>query len=251
MNTGIPKIQFLGLSLNPISVEELHRFIESVIQSRQKALILHLNIQGANLAIENTWLKEFYQKAPLVFCDGDGIRLGLKILGYEPPAKITYAAWIWQLAAFCEEKGRSLYLLGSKPGVAEKAAERLTGKFPRLQIAGTHHGYFEKEGSENEKVLSEINRAKPDILLVGLGMPLQEKWLSEYWQKIESRVCLTAGAALDYTSGNLKRAPAWMVRLHIEWLFRLFQEPQRLFVRYVIGNPKFLFRVLKEKWIQK
>ncbi len=248
----IPKpYSVLGLQLHPVNVQQVHDFIEDTVTAKGKSLILNLNIHCVNIAAETPWMKKFINEAPMVFCDGDGVRLGLWMLGLKPPPKITYNQWMWKLAAFCSEKDISLYFLGGKPGVAEEARERVIAQYPKLRILGTKDGYFQKAGPENESVVQEINRLKPDILVTGFGMPVQEKWLSENWERVEARVFLNGGAVFDYLSGRLAKAPDWMIRHHMEWLYRLCQEPRRLFKRYVFGNPYFFYQIVKEKFKPK
>jgi len=233
-----------------VDVWTLHQYIERVISRGEKALVLNLNVHCVNLALRHAWLADFLNQAQLVFCDGDGVRLGLRILGVEPPPKITYNEWMWELAGFCAEKGFSLYFLGAKPGVADEAAQKLKARYPGLSILGASHGYFQKEGEENAGVVDTINRLKPDILVLGFGMPAQEKWLETHFRDLQVHIFLSGGAVFDYVAGRLKKAPAWMVRAHMEWLYRLGQEPRRLFKRYVIGNPLFLYRILRERIIR-
>ena len=236
-----------GVPVHNVNAEEVYRFIEQVILRDEKALVLNVNIHCVNLAWQHSWLRDFLNEALLVFCDGDGVRWGLRILGYPPPPKITYDRWVWQLVEFCDKKRFSLFFLGAKPGVAEQAARNAKAKYPGLLIAGIHDGYFSKEGEENEKAIAMINRIRPDILVLGLGMPLQEKWLKENWQRLHAHIFLTGGAVFDYVAGLAKRAPAWMIRCHLEWFFRLIQEPKRLFVRYAFGIPYFFFRIFVAK----
>ena len=242
------EMNLLGLPMNQVGVPEVLDFFEAVIRRNQKAIALNLNVYCVTLALKHAWLHQFINEAHLVYCDGDGVRMGLQILGYPPPPKITYNVWIWQIAEFCERKGFSIFLLGAKPGVAEEAKSRLLKRYPGLKVGGTHHGYFEKSGNENQAVIQEINSLKPDILLVCFGMPEQEKWILDHWKNLDTHILIKGGAALDYASGRLKRAPAWMIRLHLEWFFRLLQEPRRLFKRYVFGNTYFLFQVLMQKF---
>ena len=117
-------------------------------------------------------------------------------------------------------------------------------------IAGTSHGYFNKEAysAENQAVIESINKSRPNILIVGFGMPMQEKWLNENWQSIDSNIALTGGAVFDYISGELKRGPKWMTEHGLEWLARMLIEPKRLWKRYFIGNPKFLFHVILQRF---
>jgi N-acetylglucosaminyldiphosphoundecaprenol N-acetyl-beta-D-mannosaminyltransferase len=187
--------------------------------------------------------------AEIVFCDGAGVVLGARILGNHIPQRITYADWTWQLAEFAEPRGFTLFFLGARPGVADKAAANLKARYPDLRIVGTHHGYFDKTpgSAENEAVIEQINTVRPNILIVGFGMPLQERWLMENWDRIDANVALTGGAVFDYVSGELQRAPRWMTDNGLEWLGRLLIEPRRLWRRYLIGNPLFLWRVLKQR----
>jgi N-acetylglucosaminyldiphosphoundecaprenol N-acetyl-beta-D-mannosaminyltransferase len=240
-------LSILGVQLNPVSVDDVHQYIVRVIEQGERALVMHLNVHCVNLCQKHGWLRDFMNQANMVFCDGDGVRWGLRILGMSPPPKITYDRWIWQLAELAEQQGYRCYFFGGRPGVAEAAARNISQRFPRLKIVGTQHGYFDKLGAENDRVVAEINRAKPDILILGFGMPTQEQWLRDNWHTVDAHVLLTGGAVFDYVSGRARRAPAWMIRWHLEWLFRLLQEPRRLFKRYIWGNPYFMAKICQEK----
>lgn len=243
------QVTILGTKVNALGIPRLHEIICNTVQSNQRALILHVNIYGLNLAYQQPWLRQFFRSADIVFCDGAGVILGARILGYRIPQRITYADWMWQLAALAEAHNFTFFLLGARSGIAEKAAHRLREKHPRLRIVGTHHGYFDKASGniENETVLQLINSAKPNILIVAFGMPLQEQWLMENWHRIDANIALTGGAVFDYISGELRRGPRWMTDNGFEWLARLIIEPRRLWRRYIIGNPLFLWRVLKQR----
>jgi N-acetylglucosaminyldiphosphoundecaprenol N-acetyl-beta-D-mannosaminyltransferase len=246
---GMPEIQILGVKVHPITVDDLHARIEALIREDSHSLVLNVNVHCLNLAYREPWLRQFQNRARLVFCDGAGVMLGARILGYRIPQRITYADWMWQLAQFAEPRGLTFFFLGARPGVADKAAARLKERFPDLRILSTHHGYFDKTAgsSENGAVIQEVNAVQPNILVVGFGMPLQERWLLENWEHIEANVALTGGAVFDYVSGELRRPPGWMTDHGLEWLGRLLIEPSRLWQRYVIGNPLFLWRALKQR----
>lgn len=249
MTVSLKHFQVLGVHGSALTVPELHSCIETYIRQEQKALVLHVNAHCLNLAFSEPWLRDLLNRAPVVFCDGAGVMLGARILGYWVPARITYADWMWQLAEFAEPRGFTFFFLGARPRVADKAAARLKERFPNLCIAGTQHGYYDKEpgSDENETVIQKINALKPNILITGLGMPLQEQWLVENWDRVDANVALTGGAVFDYVSGELARAPSWMTEHGLEWLGRLIIEPQRLWKRYLVGNPLFLYRVLKQR----
>src|SRR5207248_914759 len=140
-------------------------------------------------------------------CDGYGVRLAAKTIGLPVPHRMTGADWIWGLAALCEATQRSLYLLGSDPGASQEAAACLKRWYPRLDVRGTHHGYFEIGTPHSERVIEHIAEHNPDVLLVGMGTPLQELWVDHYFERLDARVVWTVGALFDYVSGREPRAP--------------------------------------------
>ncbi len=235
--------------MDPLTVGELHAEIENLVRHGERGLVLNVNAHCLNLCYEDPKLRDFMNRAEVVFCDGVGVMLAARVLGRRIPQRITYADWIWQLADLAAARGFSLYLLGARPGVAQEAARKLKARNPNLEIVGTRHGYFDHgAGSpENEAVVEEINASAPDILLVGLGMPFQEHWLMENRQRLDVRVALTGGAVFDYASGRLRRGPRLLRENGFEWLARLIVEPRRLWRRYLIGNPLFLLRVLRQR----
>jgi N-acetylglucosaminyldiphosphoundecaprenol N-acetyl-beta-D-mannosaminyltransferase len=242
-------ISILGIQVHPVTVTQLHAYINKHIDAQQKALILHANVHGLNLAHSQPWLHTFLNSSNLVFCDGAGVIWGAKLLGQHIPERITYADWLWQLGEFAEKSSHTLYFLGAKPGIVQQAEKSLCERFPNLQIVGVHHGYFDKniDSDENKTVVDAINKVKPNILITAFGMPLQEQWLMENWDQLDVNITLTGGAVFDYLSGNLKRAPKWMTDNDMEWLGRLLIEPKRLWRRYVIGNPVFFLRIFLQK----
>jgi N-acetylglucosaminyldiphosphoundecaprenol N-acetyl-beta-D-mannosaminyltransferase len=240
-------IKILGIRVDPLTTDELNFEIGKIIREGRKELVLNVNVNAINQALRHPWMAELLNSAAIVFCDGYGVILGAKVLGYHIPERITYADWLWDISSFCESEGFSFFFLGAEEGIAKTAADRLRKKFPRLKIVGTKNGYFDKTGAENDEVIKEINNVSPDILIVGFGMPTQELWLKENWHRINAHVALTGGACFDFISEIMRRAPRWMSDYGMEWLFRLLLEPRRMFTRYVIGNPLFLLRIIKER----
>jgi len=243
---AFPSIHLLGVRVDSLSPQELFEAIRDAIQERRKVLIINANVQALNLAYEHVWFRNFQNSSEVDFCDGYGILLAARLCGLKIKARFTYPDIVEALAQFSETNGFTFYFLGARPGIVERAAVRLKVSCPRLQVAGMHHGYFDKspQSKESQAVIAEINACKPDILFVGFGMPLQEQWLVENWNQINSLVALTGGAVFDYISGNISRAPHWMTDHGLEWLGRLWVEPRRLWKRYLIGNPLFVWRIL-------
>lgn len=244
---ALPEISVLGVKVNPITEVQLNREIARIITAGQKELVLNVNINAVNQALKHAFMKELLNRARIVFCDGYGVVMGVRILGGVIPERITYADWMWSLSALCQREGFSLYFLGAREGIAQQAAEKLRERYPSLKVVGIRNGYFARTGPENNAVLEQINRSRPDILVLGLGMPEQERWLSDNWEKVDARIALTGGACFDFISGTVRRAPRWMADNGLEWLYRLILEPRRMFVRYVIGNPLFLIRVIHQR----
>jgi N-acetylglucosaminyldiphosphoundecaprenol N-acetyl-beta-D-mannosaminyltransferase len=242
-------VEILGVTVHPYTVDELHREIKALIVNNAHELVLNVNVHCLNLAYEQSWLRDFLNSATINFCDGTGVVLGARILGKEIPQRITYADWTWQLAGFSDANEFTFFFLGAKPGIAEAAAARLQECYRGLKIVGIEHGYFDKSPNspENQAVIRKINDVKPNILLLGFGMPLQERWLMENWDAIDANIALTGGAVFDYISGELRRAPKWVTNHGFEWLGRLVIEPKRLWRRYIVGNPLFLWRIMKHR----
>ncbi len=232
-----------------MTAKELGEEIERLVRGGERALVLNVNAHCLNLCHDDPRLRAFVNDADVVFCDGAGVMLAARMLGGRIPERITYADWIWQLADLAAARGFSLYLLGARPGVAREAARRLGRRYPGLEIVGVSDGYFDHSAGseENEAVVEEIRAAAPDLLLVGLGMPLQERWLMENRHRLGTGVALTGGAVFDYVSGRVRRGPRLLRENGFEWLARLLVEPRRLWRRYLLGNPLFLLRVLRQR----
>jgi N-acetylglucosaminyldiphosphoundecaprenol N-acetyl-beta-D-mannosaminyltransferase len=242
-------VDILGVRVGAWEPEDLEAHILQTVRQGARAQLLHVNAHALNLAYEQPWLREFFNQAEVVFPDGYGAVLAARLLGAPFRFRVTYADWFWRLAAFCQQNDLSLYFLGGREGVAEQARDALQEKYPGLRVVGCHHGYFDQQAGsvEAQQLAAEINQLKPDLLVVGFGMPLQEGWLAENWEGLHVSVGLTGGAVFDYVSGRLPRPPQFLTEHGLEWLGRLIIEPRRLWRRYLLGNPLFLLRILRQR----
>ena len=179
--------------------------------------------------------------ADLVLADGIGVIYGAKILGTPLKGRVTGIGFAQGLMARMAENGKSLFLLGAKPGVAEKAAGRLQEQYPGLRIAGTHDGYFQEDGP----VIEAIRKSGADVVFVCLGAPKQEKWMRKNGAATGAHLLVGLGGCLDVFSGEVKRAPAVFQKLGLEWLHRLVKNPSR--IGRMMKLPLFLVHVEKEK----
>ena len=239
-------VKLLGVNISNIDSTTLNELINHSIKSNEKRLFLHVNVYAINLANKFPWFKDLLNKAHIVFCDGDGVRLGSRIQGKKIKEKITYNRWIWDFAAFSQKNGISWFLVGSQEGIIESAVIKLNKLYPKLKISGHRNGYFYNIQQYNE-LFKEMHNTKPDVLILGMGMPIQETFLKEHYDDLTFNVALTGGAVFDYISGKAKMTPNVFYKLKLEWFYRFLNDPVRLFNRYFIGNPKFFVRILLEK----
>jgi len=244
---SLPAIHLLGVKITPGTMPELHREISRLIARKKPGIILSANVHSLNLCRELPWLAAFYDRADMVYVDGTGVSLGAWLMGLGRFRRTTMAEWIWPASAYLAEHGHSLYLLGNPTGVAAQAATRLKARAPGLRVLGSHHGYFAKTGPENEAVIEAINRLAPDVLMVGLGMPLEQRWILDNYPRVKARVFWEVGAAFEFWAGVTSACPQWLGDLGLNWLFRLVLEPRRLAYRYLWGNASFLFQILKQR----
>jgi N-acetylglucosaminyldiphosphoundecaprenol N-acetyl-beta-D-mannosaminyltransferase len=225
---------------------ELLRTISGWASEGATRRVMYVNAHVVNQSRATPGLENALRRADLVYCDGYGIRLAARVLKRPVPHRMTGADWIWGLARLCELGKHPLYLLGSEPPRAQEAAARLRGMYPRLDVVGAHHGFFELDSPHNERVIEDIKAHRPRLVLVGMGTPKQELWVDRYADRLDGAVVWTVGALFDYVSGRTPRAPHWLADNGLEWIFRLAIEPQRMWRRYLLGNPVFLKRVLSE-----
>jgi N-acetylglucosaminyldiphosphoundecaprenol N-acetyl-beta-D-mannosaminyltransferase len=240
------EVRILGTRFHKLTTEQLLDYVIRAAQNDKKTVIGHVNTRGMNLTCELPWYRNFFNNADLVFCDGFGVLLGAQMLGYSVQSihRMTCPDYIENLVLACERQNISLFLLAGQPGVVEKAMEKMKALAPDLRVAG-HHGHFDKNGPQNDQVIEQINQFKPDVLYIGFGMPLQERWIVDNYAQVEARVFLPLGACLDFYTNTVYRGPRWMTDRGLEWLTRLLIEPKRLWKRYVVGNPLFFYRIFK------
>ncbi len=241
-----PKSRIFEIPIDLGRPDELLHMVTGWVGSGAARRVMYVNAHVLNQSQERPELRAALQDADLVYCDGYGVRLAAKALDVQIPHRMTGADWIWGLAALCERAGRSIYLLGSEPGVSAGAAERLGATFPELEVAGHHHGYFDVGSPHDDRVVEHVNACRPSILLVGMGTPKQELWVRTHAHRLDVDVVWTVGALFDYVSGRVPRAPAWLSDNGLEWIFRFAIEPNRMWLRYLVGNPQFLSRVMAQ-----
>jgi N-acetylglucosaminyldiphosphoundecaprenol N-acetyl-beta-D-mannosaminyltransferase len=243
-------ISFLGLQLQPKSISELNALVELGIVERRKWVIANHNLHSVYLLHRRPGLRKFYEDADWTHIDGMSLVALARLYGY-PIARdqrVTYADWMPELIELAANKGWRVFYVGSPKGVAEQGAAELRKRHPTLQMQ-VHHGFFDAVdgAAENEAVIRQINLFKPDLLMVGMGMPRQELWIQDNLQRLDAHIVLPSGAAIDYVSGALPTPPRWAGKLGLEWFYRLISEPRRLFGRYLLEPWYVLGLVIKDR----
>lgn len=236
-------VRILDLKIHKTNIVELIKYIERSIKEKRKTKIFHLNVHAFNVAFKDREFKNVINNGDVVFCDGFGVKMGARILGLSIGQRMTPPDWIDDLCLMLAQNNFSLYLLGDEPGVAEKCATLFLGKHPALKIKGSHHGFFNKEGKENTEMVELINQANPDVILVGFGMPLQEKWIAANAKTMNTKIFISVGAMFRWIAGVEKRAPKVWTSNGFEWLWRLLTQPRKVWKRYTIELLVFFYKI--------
>jgi len=239
--------EFLGIRVDDVPKSALVDEMARSMVSGEKLLVLHANAWLITLAKSRPWLQRWIRGADIVYVDGAGAQVAARVLAGATPTRSTAPDWIDSLGHIMAAQSSSIFWLGGQEEVIQQAAEHhaaVTG----VRIAGWHHGFFDKAlgSAENQAVIDSINASGADLLVVNMGMPLQEQWLHDNWRNLNVTVALTAGALADRVAGLVKRPPRWVIAGGFEWMTRLLAEPRRLWRRYLVGLPVFGMLIVLE-----
>lgn len=244
------KITVRGLRFDSVTMSESVAFAALALEENRTISVFTPNAEIAQLAAENKNILDLLNRAELLLPDGAGIVLASEILQTPLAQKVAGVDFGSEIIGLAAQKGYPLFFLGGKPGVAALAAEKLQQQFPTLSIVGTHDGYFEKTGTENERILQMINESGASILFVCFGAPAQEIWIDSNKSRLPSVHLLAGlGGSLDIYAGIAKRAPSFFIRIRMEWLYRLIREPKRF--KRMLKLPKYIVGACKEKLLGK
>lgn len=235
------KTDVLGVLYDNVTMQEALERGRALLEQDAPSYCVTPNAEMAYEALHDETFRAVLNGAALVLPDGAGVVLGAKILKTPLKQKVAGIEFAQNLLAILEETGKRLFLLGSKPGIADLAAEKMLQKHPKLCVCGTMDGYF-KDDSE---AVARINDARADVVFVCLGAPKQEYFMQKHASELNVRLMIGLGGTLDGIAGTVKRAPRWMIRLQLEWLYRLIKQPSRL--GRMMRLPKFVFAAIKKR----
>jgi N-acetylglucosaminyldiphosphoundecaprenol N-acetyl-beta-D-mannosaminyltransferase len=235
-------VDLFGLRFHNLDLIEAVDYCEDLLRVGKKGLVIPTNVDVIVKLTGDRTFRETYERAILVVADGAPVVWASRLLGKPLKSRVCGSDL---LPAICERAAQRewrVFFLGGMPGVASHAATLLTNRFPGLNVIGTYAPPFGFESSlaECQRIVTMVRTARPDILFVGLGAPKQEKWSAAHFEALGVPIIFCTGAAFDFVAGVIRRAPPWMQRIGLEWMFRLLQEPKRLWRRYLVDSLTFM-----------
>ncbi len=225
-----------NVKYNNITLKEAIDTVFDIIKGEKKTIVLFFNADCLYKAQKDSEYRDIVNSADLILSDGIGLNIATRMLGGRMEEDCNGTDFSPLLMEKTAREGCKIYFLGGKEGVAEKAAENIRKQIPGIQIVGTHHSFF----NNDEEVISKINDSCADILFVAMGVPLQEKWIAKHRGELNPLLCLGVGALFDYLSGRISRAPLFMRKMHLEWIWRVFIKPKKMFKRYIVDGMRSL-----------
>jgi len=233
-------VRIFGVRIDCVDMEEAFNRFLTLLNRERTAVIYTPNTEMVMMAEKDPEFKEVLNGADLVIPDGIGLIHASKIHHLGLTDRVPGIELMERILKYCHTTRRSIYLFGGKPGTAELAGQKILEKYPNIIIKGIEHGYFTAD--DEDRIIDNINEAKPDVLFVALGAPKQEKWIAKHRRTLNAHVSMGIGGSLDVYAGNVKRAPVFFQKLGIEWMHRLLKEPSRV-VR-MMALPKFMIKVV-------
>jgi glycosyltransferase, WecB/TagA/CpsF family len=233
------RVNILGVEVDAVTMTEAVAAVRAYMDERAGVMIATANAEMIMRATHDRELCTILNEAALVVPDGAGTVWAARHLGHAMPERVAGYDLAQELLRCAPAEGRRVYFFGSAPGVAEKAREKAEQLYPGIEIVGVRNGFFKDE--DNAKIIEEIRTARPDLLLVALGVPKQEKWIHAHLAQLGGAVAIGVGGTLDVMAGVMKRAPRWMQKAKLEWLFRGMMQPQR--AGRLLALPKFVLKV--------
>ena len=249
--TAKRRVEFLGCPLDCLTSEALLAELTESIRNWQPAKVIQfVNANKVAMVRSEPWMGELLERADYVLADGQPMLPLAAMLGMRIPERIDGIGLMHKLLKLADREGFSVYLLGAKPEIVEECVRRIGLDFPGVRIAGYHDGYFKE--LEIPGIAAGIRATAPDFLFLGMGSPMKERLADEWREQLGARVIQGVGGSFDVMAGMVKRAPRWMQRCGMEWLYRVLQEPRRMFWRYVKTNSACLWVFLKafeNRWL--
>lgn len=235
-----------GIQVAALDMNETIKYIDNCIKNNK--IVQHVVINAGKVVLmeKDKKLKEIIKKCEIINADGQSIVWASKILGNKLPERVAGIDLMHKLIELANKKEYGIYFFGAREEVVKEVISRFKSRYPKLIVSGYRNGYFSKE--DNNSIIQDMRNSNAKILFVAFSSPKKEYWLAENIDKINIPFCMGVGGSFDVVVGKTKRAPLWMQKISLEWFYRFIQEPRRMWKRYLIGNIKFVYYLLKEKF---
>ncbi len=243
-NSVFKRSNVFGCPVDQMTLDQCIDIMEASIKQQKRCHLIVVNAAKVVKSRSDRELKSIISEADIIGADGVPVVWASKILGQPLPGRVNGTDVMERLIELSDKRGYTIYLLGAKETVIRTAVDRLHQLYPSVNIAGYRNGYFDTIQDE-EVAVREINKVKPDILLIGMGTPMKEQWVKRHKHNLDVGVIHGVGGSFDILGGVTKRAPRWMQKSGLEWFYRLLQEPRRMWKRYLFTNILFLKFMLK------
>jgi len=237
------RVKILGVKVDAVTMAQAVERVANLIAEKKSSLVATANAEMLLRATHDAELKSILNAAKLVVPDGAGTVWAARHLGKFMPERVAGADLVQELMKISPQRAWKIFMFGAAPGIADKAKSKAEKIFPGIKIVGTRNGYF--TAADEPEIIAQIKNSRPDILLAALGVPKQEKWLAAHMNELGVPVSIGVGGTFDVMAGVVKRAPLWMQRAKLEWLFRAMLQPSR--AGRLVALPKFVWKVHQQK----
>lgn len=236
-------LTLLGVTIQNTTTAEAIQQVDQAIREKKTKRIYFVNADSLNKAFSSKEFSDVLNSGEIVWGDGIGVKIGAKLTKQSIRENVNGTDLFPRLCEHMSRQKQTLYLLGAREGVPELVRDWIAEHYSGVQVVGLRNGFFSPE--ENAEVCEDIRRSQPDVLLLAQGAPMQEQWIHSNMEQLSIPVAIGVGGLFDFYSGQTRRAPVWMREAGLEWFYRLMQEPQRMFKRYLIGNFLFIGRTVR------
>ncbi len=244
----MPQIQLMGCPIDSLNMDQTIAQIELYLKEKEPRQHVVVNVAKMVKMRKDAKLREIIASCDLINADGMPVVWASRLLGSPLPCRVAGVDLFQELVKLCAGKGYRPFFFGARQWVVEKVVEKFKAKYLDLEVAGYRNGYYSDK--EEPEIAEMIRDSKADMLFVGFSSPMKEKFLNRWMDTMRVPFSMGVGGSFDIIAGRTKRAPRWMQKLGLEWLFRIYQEPRRMWKRYAKTNPVFVWMVLKE-WVKQ
>ena len=241
-------VHLFGIRVDAITMPQAIQAFQQMIRAGRPSLVFNVNVDICMQILRDASLKAIFDGADLVLVDGTPMLWAARLLNAPLPGRVSGSDFVPAFCGVAAKAGHRVFLLGAAPKIAQRSKAKLETMYPGLRIVDTYAPPigFEDDLDENKRIVERVRRAAPDVLFAAFGAPKEQKWLHRFRNELNVPVAMGIGSSLDYLGGRLRRAPRWMQTWGLEWVYRLAQEPGRLWRRYLLNDPPFFCHLVHE-----